>query len=133
MIPPRLALQSLRSIHRSASSSVRRKMSTASTPLLVSPQELGKLFESTDDVVTLDATWFMPNVPRNPLAEFRSKRLPRARYLDLDEVASSHPLGLKHMMPDGKTFGAACGKSCSMPFLNEDVYVEPSAKLGIRG
>ena len=96
-------------------------MSTIPTPLLVTPQELGTLLKSTDDVVTLDATWFMPNVPRNALAEFKNKRLPRSRYLDLDEVASAHPLGLKHMMPDGKTFGAACGMVWRMSYSSKDI------------
>jgi len=51
----------------------------------------------------------MPNSPRNARNEFLQKRIPGAQYLDLDEVASTHELGLKHMMPDGETFAKACG------------------------
>ncbi|KDQ13641.1 hypothetical protein BOTBODRAFT_630746 [Botryobasidium botryosum FD-172 SS1] len=77
-----------------------------STPLLVTPATLKELPPSK--TVPVDATWFMPNVDRVALKEYIARRIPRARYLDLDEVASPHPLGLKHMMPDAETFKAAC-------------------------
>jgi thiosulfate/3-mercaptopyruvate sulfurtransferase len=51
----------------------------------------------------------MPNSPRDPNKEFSQRRIPTARFLDLDEVASPHALGLKHMIPDGQTFADACG------------------------
>ncbi|KAF8922322.1 Rhodanese-like domain-containing protein [Mucidula mucida] len=38
----------------------------------------------------------------------QSKRIPGAQFLDLDGVASSHELGLKHMMPSGSVFADAC-------------------------
>jgi hypothetical protein len=58
-----------------------------------------------------DATWFMPNSPRNARSEFAKLRIPGAQYLDLDEVASPNELGLKHMMPSPQQFKEACGKS----------------------
>ena len=85
-----------------------RKMSSI-TPLLLSPKQVNDLTMSSTPVTVLDSTWFMPNSPRNAKAEFLSKRIPGSQFLDLDEVASSHDLGLKHMMPDSQTFALACG------------------------
>jgi thiosulfate/3-mercaptopyruvate sulfurtransferase len=79
-------------------------------PLLVSPIALQELRSSTSaDVKILDASWFMPNVPRNPSKEFVEKHIPGARYLDLDEVATPSELGLKHMMPSSEVFSEALG------------------------
>ena len=79
------------------------------TPLLLSPKQVYDLTKSSTPVIVLDSTWFMPNSPRNAKAEYLSKRIPGSQFLDLDEVASPHDLGLKHMMPDNKTFALACG------------------------
>ena len=84
------------------------------TPLLLSPKQVTDLTRSSTPVTLLDSTWFMPNSPRNAKAEYLSKRIPGSQFLDLDEVASSHDLGLKHMMPDNKTFALACGIMCRL-------------------
>lgn len=79
-------------------------------PLLISPKELTELFRtagSAEDISVLDASWHMPNSPRNAKEEFLEKRIPGARYFDLDDVASPNELGLKHMMPTGEIFAAA--------------------------
>ncbi|KDQ63871.1 hypothetical protein JAAARDRAFT_120799 [Jaapia argillacea MUCL 33604] len=81
-------------------------MSSSAAPFLISPSELKELTKS--GVSILDASWYMPNIPRNPKEEFLSKRIPNAQYLDLDEVASPSELGLKHMMPEGRVFADAC-------------------------
>ncbi|KAF8168335.1 Rhodanese-like domain-containing protein [Crassisporium funariophilum] len=87
-----------------------RKMTTAS-PLLLSPKQVNDLTTSSPaSVKVLDATWFMPNSPRKANTEFLAKRIPGSQFLDLDEVASSHDLGLKHMMPDTTIFAQACEK-----------------------
>jgi len=79
-------------------------------PLLVSPRALYELRSSTNiDVKILDASWCMPNVPRNPSEEFVEKHIPDSRYLDLDEVATPSELGLKHMMPNAQVFSEALG------------------------
>lgn len=84
-----------------------RTMSTKA-PLLVSPRALQELRSSAKaDVKILDASWSMPNVPRNPYKEFVEKHIPSARYLDLDEVATPNELGLKHMMPSAQVFSEA--------------------------
>ena len=82
-----------------------------SGPLLMNPDQFTALGDTEKDVVLLDASWFMPNSPRNGKAEFLKERIPGAQFLDLDEVASPHPLGLKHMMPGPQAFAEACGKS----------------------
>jgi len=89
----------------------KRNMSSIA-PLLLSPKQVTDLTKSSAPVTVLDSTWFMPNSPRSAKAEYLSKRIPGSQFLDLDEVASPHELGLKHMMPDSKTFALACGINC---------------------
>lgn len=86
-------------------------MGSTEAPFLLTPQDLKEASLSTGSkVVTLDASWHMPNSPRRSRDEFAQRRLSNARFLDLDEVASPHELGLKHMMPSAKDFTKACGK-----------------------
>ncbi|GLB36373.1 putative rhodanese-like protein [Lyophyllum shimeji] len=82
-------------------------MSSTATSLLLTPEQVRTLSEEKK-VSILDASWFMPNSPRQPRQEFLSKRIPAAQFLDLDEVASPHELGLKHMMPQERVFADAC-------------------------
>lgn len=85
-------------------------MSSSAAPFVLSPSQAHALIQSENaSVKLLDATWFMPNTPRNARQEFASRRLPGAQFLDLDEVASPHALGLKHMMPTEQVFSDACG------------------------
>lgn len=76
----------------------------------MNPDQFTALGDTEKDVVLLDASWFMPNSLRNGKAEFLKERIPGAQFLDLDEVASPHPLGLKHMMPGPQAFAEACGQ-----------------------
>jgi thiosulfate/3-mercaptopyruvate sulfurtransferase len=79
-------------------------------PLLVTPKALQNLISSPSaNVNILDASWFMPNSPRNASNEFVGRHIPGARYLDLDEVAAPNELGLKHMMPSARVFSDALG------------------------
>jgi thiosulfate/3-mercaptopyruvate sulfurtransferase len=73
-------------------------------PLLVDPSNV------TKDAILVDASWHMPNSPHKAREEFLKKRLPRARFLDLDEVTKWHELGLKHMIPDPEVFAKFCGE-----------------------
>ncbi|KAJ6627166.1 thiosulfate sulfurtransferase [Mycena sp. CBHHK59/15] len=91
--------------------------------LLSTPARLSKLLRSDSaNAVVLDASWFMPNSPRTAKAEFRAKRIPGSKFLDLDEVASSHELGLKHMMPSGRVFAQACEKFGISPSSHVIIY-----------
>ena len=76
-------------------------------PLVLTPRQLSDL--DPTEVSVLDASWHMPNSPRKAREEFLKRHIPGAQYLDLDEVASPHELGLKHMMPSPETFAKACG------------------------
>lgn len=60
-------------------------------------------------IIPIDGSWYMPNSPRNPLAEFEKLRLQDARLFDLDSVkdpASPYP----HMLPSLGDFNKAMGK-----------------------
>jgi len=94
-----------------------RFMSALSTKLVLTPVELSELPQET--TVPIDVSWFMPNVSRDPNAEFLAKRIPNARRIDLDAVASEHPLGLKHMMPSPAFFAVSC----------EQIGVSPSSHV----
>ncbi|KAF9560216.1 Rhodanese-like protein [Agrocybe pediades] len=96
-------------------------MSSSSAPLLLSPKQVNELGKASN-VSLLDSTWFMPNSPRNAKQEFSGKRIPGAQFLDLDEVASPHELGLKHMMPDKETFALACEKLGISPSTHVVLY-----------
>lgn len=89
-----------------------RNMSTYrdAWPLVLSPRQLRDIqVERPESLAILDASWHMPNSPRKARQEFIQEHIPGARYLDLDQVASPHELGLMHMMPSGRVFADACG------------------------
>ncbi len=115
-----------------------RAMSSSATPLVLSPSQAHALIQSKKPSVRLlDATWFMPNTPRDAWQEFASSRLPGAQFLDLDDVASPHALGLKHMIPTERVFADACG-TCGLLspiaftytlLLSEGFGIEPSSHV----
>lgn len=93
-------------------------------PYVLSPQQLRELqVEAPEDGLTiLDASWNMPNNPRDALKEFRQEHIPGAHRLDLDEVASPHDLGLKHMLPTPEIFAEACGTSSKYTGVLAETY-----------
>lgn len=94
---------------RTSTSTKANAMYGDNCPLALSPRNLRDLRARRRDVVVLDASWHMPNSPRKAQHEFLAKRIVGALYLDLDDVASPHELGLKHMMPSSESFARACG------------------------
>jgi|YNPMSStandDraft_1061717.scaffolds.fasta_scaffold00039_42 thiosulfate/3-mercaptopyruvate sulfurtransferase len=58
------------------------------------------------ELVVVDITKYLPNEPKDGKAEYRARRIPGARYLDIDEVAD-RSTDLPHMLPDPTTFAAA--------------------------
>jgi len=70
---------------------------------------------SDDPIRLVDATWYLPNSPYaapegsgGAQADYLSgPRLPGAVFFDIDGVASSHPNGVPHMLPNEETFCAA--------------------------
>ncbi|KAI0374386.1 Rhodanese-like protein [Pilatotrama ljubarskyi] len=94
-------------------------------PLVLTPAQLHNLKATTanaSDLVVLDASWHMPNSPRKGAEEFLRVHLPAARFLDLDAVATPHPLSLPHMMPDSATFARACAQNGISPRTHVVLY-----------
>ncbi|OCH96593.1 Rhodanese-like protein [Obba rivulosa] len=84
-------------------------MSSSPTPLVLKPAEVAAIQpRNPGDLVVLDASWHMPNSLRKAREDFRKSHILGSYFLDLDEVASSHPLGLKHMMPSPELFAQTC-------------------------
>ncbi|KAJ3793626.1 Rhodanese-like domain-containing protein [Lentinula aff. detonsa] len=94
----------------------------AEAPLIISPSQLRQSLKGEQQVTVLDTTWFMPNSPHKAYEEFQKRRIPGAQFLDLDELASSHELGLKHMMPSGAQFAEACEKFGIQPSTHVVLY-----------
>ena len=105
----------LRFCTMSSITATRRSLTTANhqatskrDSLLLTPAQVKALPSANTRI--LDCTWFMPNSTRNAREEFKQQHIAGAKYLDLDEVASEHPLNLKHMMPSLEQFKDACGE-----------------------
>ena len=75
--------------------------------------------QSSSKVVYIDGSWYHKPDPttghlRNPSQEYTTTRIPNARYLDIDAIATTHelfptlnPKSLPHMMPPSKLFALA--------------------------
>jgi thiosulfate/3-mercaptopyruvate sulfurtransferase len=61
---------------------------------------------NSEDLVVIDATWFMPGTPRDARAEFAERHIPGAVYFDIDQV-SDHTSDLPHMLPEPADFAVA--------------------------
>lgn len=71
--------------------------------LLVSPQFV---HANLSRLTILDASWHLPAANRDGRAEFESRRLPGARFFDIDAVADTTS-SLPHMLPTVEAFAAA--------------------------
>ncbi|CAJ2500182.1 Uu.00g030350.m01.CDS01 [Anthostomella pinea] len=103
---------------------------------LVSPKELNEALKKSPPspinpeprIVPLCAAWFLPNDKRKGLEVFREKRIPKARFFDLDKVIdkrSPYP----HMLPSAKQFAEAMSE---LGIRKEDtVVVYDTKELGI--
>ena len=88
--------------------SMSRNYATGQQGPLLSASQLKEAINSNDPPVILDCTWFMPNIPRDAIAEFKKSRIPGARFFNLDEVtdkSSPYP----HMLPSPQDFAKAVG------------------------
>jgi len=81
-----------------------------------------KLPDVPADASFIDVSWHMPNSPRDARKEFLERRIPNARFLDLDEVASPSEMGLKHMMPPGEVFAGYCERAGLSPSSRVILY-----------
>ncbi|KAI0021120.1 thiosulfate sulfurtransferase [Xylariomycetidae sp. FL0641] len=115
----------------------RRNLTTYNLPnYLVSPQELAEAITQSPPspinpesrIIPLCAAWFLPNDGRNGLQVFREKRIPKARFFDLDKVIdkrSPYP----HMLPSPKQFAEAMSE---LGIRKDDtVVVYDTRELGI--
>ncbi|PMD33928.1 putative thiosulfate sulfurtransferase TUM1 [Hyaloscypha variabilis F] len=103
---------------------------------LVTPAELSEALKKNSPskistapkTVPLCASWFLPNDGRNGLQTFREKRIPNARFFDLDKVCdkrSPYP----HMLPSASDFAKAMS---ALGIKRDDtVVVYDSLELGI--
>lgn len=55
------------------------------------------------DLRVLDASWYLPQVGRDPRAEYEAAHIPGARFFDIDDV-SDHRSDLPHMVPPVEKF-----------------------------
>lgn len=87
---------------------------------LISPVAFEKLKKTCNSrVVPIDATWYLPNVPKNGFDEFKKQRIPNAVFFDIDrikEVDSVYP----HMLPKLEMFNTEMGK---LGIANNDILV----------
>lgn len=57
------------------------------------------LHDNLDQVVVLDASFYLPTMAKNADAEFAKAHIPSAMRWDIDKIASASPTDLPHMMP----------------------------------
>ena len=59
-----------------------------------------------DDLVIVDASWFMPGTPRDAAAEYAEGHIPGAVFFDIDQI-SDHATDLPHMLASPADFAVA--------------------------
>ncbi|MEM7488077.1 MAG: 3-mercaptopyruvate sulfurtransferase [Pseudomonadota bacterium] len=69
---------------------------------LVSIDWLGARLTSPD-LRVIDASWYLPDIGRDPVAEYDAQHIPGARFLPLDEVSDGRS-ALPHMAPPVEKF-----------------------------
>lgn len=60
------------------------------------------------DIRTVDCSWYMPGVERDPEAEFLARHIPGSVRFDIDRIADQND-PLPHMLPDPMAFARAVG------------------------
>ncbi len=79
-------------------------MTYANPHALVSTEELARQL-AAPDLRVVDATTFMPGVPRNARKEFETAHIPGAVYFDVDEICDRDS-PLPHMLPSPEKFSS---------------------------
>ncbi len=69
---------------------------------LVSTDWLAKNINSPD-LRIIDASWYLPDMNRNPRAEYDAGHIPGARFFDIDEISDGRS-ALPHMVPPVEKF-----------------------------
>jgi thiosulfate/3-mercaptopyruvate sulfurtransferase len=103
---------------------------------LVTPKELYEALKKNAPskistlprTIPLCASWFLPNDERNGLNTFRAKRVPNARFFDLDKVIDRHS-PYPHMLPSASDFASSMS---ALGIRKDDtVVVYDTYELGI--
>jgi len=76
---------------------------------VVSPAWLARRIDAPD-IRVIDATWFLPNDPRNAKALYDERRIPGAIFFDIDEIADTAS-PLPHMLPAPEKFASRMKKA----------------------
>jgi thiosulfate/3-mercaptopyruvate sulfurtransferase len=74
---------------------------------LVTPEWLARNL-TRRDVRIVDGSWHMPQLKRDPRAEFAAAHIPGAVFFDIDAIAD-HATSLPHMLPSAREFARAVG------------------------
>ncbi len=83
-------------------------MPYANTDALVSTSWLAERLDAPD-VRVVDASWYLPQLKRDPKAEYAARHIPGAVFFDIDEIAdTSSPL--PHMLPSPEKFSSRMRK-----------------------
>ncbi len=61
------------------------------------------LEKNIQDVIVLDASWYMPSENRDVLNEFKSQHIPNAQFFDIDTISDTNS-HLPHMFPSPSSF-----------------------------
>jgi thiosulfate/3-mercaptopyruvate sulfurtransferase len=75
---------------------------------IVSPAWLAERLDAPD-IRVIDATWFMPDDPRDAKALFEASRIPGASFFDIDEISDLNS-PLPHMAPPPEKFASRVRK-----------------------
>ncbi len=79
-------------------------MDYANPQALVSTQWLADHLDAPD-VRVVDGSWHMPQLSRDPRAEFAERHIPGAVYFDIDDIADADS-SLPHMIPSAEKFAS---------------------------
>lgn len=88
---------------------------------LISPTALFKRL-SFGNVCVIDASWYLPAMGRDPIAEYREQHIPGAAYYDLDHWSEPNS-ALPHTLPSSEWFSQsmqACGLNAGMAVVVYD-------------
>ena len=74
--------------------------------LLIEAKDLIKLYKNNtwkNNIVIFDASWYLPNLKRNPYIEYKNHHIPKAQFFDIDEISNQNS-NLPHMAPSTNKF-----------------------------
>ncbi len=67
------------------------------------------LHENLDNVIVIDATWYLPDMGKNAKQEYDKAHIKNALYFDIDDIRDKNS-NLPHMLPTAEEFSHAMGE-----------------------